>query len=814
MGFATASGKSVDVSQAALDKARKMFDASPEDSVPLDGAPRAFSGFSLGSGKAVVLDQAKIDKAKQMLGAFQENTLQATKETIEPENALDFSRKRPRSRMRKSLGSITTSVNQESLKNRRKSTSSAFVRPNTKFTSPFRKPKPIPTQKKVQREPFKAPSSLYTIKCSKTPMIQAIKNAPLNVMSNAEEVNKITSSNAQYFEYGDLNFDHVYSSMLSRGCASKYATKQWARNHYRWIVWKLASYQRSFPHVYQNILSYASVLDQMLARYRHEFELLQRSCIKQIIQKDNFPGFCMVLCVSKVAECVAPCKGCLELSDGWYSMHAILDNKLHEMVLKGKIFLGLKLIISGASLDGKSDPSTPLEDHGMVLKLSANGTRRAHWGLGLGYQKRIAFRVSLGSILPDAGIIPLVRCIVLRKYPLLYHYKGKGSKNELAQQKTDEQFKSRFESLSSILWEGLGNGKLALPLNTQLSDQRIAERVYSKVSKMDWRENGQLVREIIHNSLMDEFGEESQGHPLLKLKVCDNECIEQTSELTFWNCDQVAHLKENCVYDFYGLSYSRGLSFGKASKLQLVQSRSEKVSVDWKKTLWQLRECTTTEFDFEGRIVYVDGQEGKGWDLFISDKTSYDILKIFMRDDDCYKYVRQAPRKGDFIQSKNLMFENFDTRFSIIVAKSTEKTQFELERPQSRRFDHFQSIRVEHLVNGSKRPANLPTDTVKCFPLSRVFMGRFVTEETEFLCFEDLPSRKTVRVAFYDKAYTLLMKVLSLERSSPHGVCKYTRDNPQKSFVVSFFVSYLMDSCWLISLSETNRLFTISTISK
>lgn len=72
----------------------------------------------------------------------------------------------------------------------------------------------------------------------------------------------------------------------------------------------------------------------------------------------------MILCVVEIRT-----PNILELTDGWYSIEAHCDEALMELVGKKKIFVGVKLAISGAELISPG-PTTPLEkDSGTYLKV-------------------------------------------------------------------------------------------------------------------------------------------------------------------------------------------------------------------------------------------------------------------------------------------------------------------------------------------------------------------------------------------------------------------------------------------------------------
>lgn len=90
--------------------------------------------------------------------------------------------------------------------------------------------------------------------------------------------------------------------------------------------------------------------------------------------QDDTPAKMMILCVVEIRT-----PNILELTDGWYSIEAHCDEALMELVGKKKIFVGVKLAISGAELISPG-PTTPLEkDSGTYLKvLSIN---KIHFGI-------------------------------------------------------------------------------------------------------------------------------------------------------------------------------------------------------------------------------------------------------------------------------------------------------------------------------------------------------------------------------------------------------------------------------------------------
>lgn len=52
-------------------------------------------------------------------------------------------------------------------------------------------------------------------------------------------------------ENNEIHFEDVARAfMASPGVDPKLITQSWIRNHYRWIVWKLASMEKSYPQIF------------------------------------------------------------------------------------------------------------------------------------------------------------------------------------------------------------------------------------------------------------------------------------------------------------------------------------------------------------------------------------------------------------------------------------------------------------------------------------------------------------------------------------------------------------------------------------
>lgn len=264
-------------------------------------------------------------------------------------------------------------------------------------------------------------------------------------------------------------------------------TEAWVRNQWRWVVWKLASYERRFPSVFGGkYLTPKNVFQELCHRYNKECSKSRRSALKRIFEKDDISSRYMVLCVSsisipqpaipvdqqsqngsqepqepqpgKASEEGNPGSKCMwiELTDGWYPVKVQLDEYLSEALISGKIYEGQKLRICGAQRCGSDSGQDPLEAPDSVwLRVFVNGTRRAEWDAKLGFQKSRAFTVSLFSLKGMGGPIPSVEVCILRVYPPIYSelISGEGDekrrivRTEREEEREVRSFEEKFERM-------------------------------------------------------------------------------------------------------------------------------------------------------------------------------------------------------------------------------------------------------------------------------------------------------------------------------------------------------------------------------
>lgn len=122
-------------------------------------------------------------------------------------------------------------------------------------------------------------------------------------------------------------------------------------------------------------------------RYDVEVDHSRRSALKKIMERDDTPAKTLVLCVCGIAKCDhSPIRSeevkdmtdtkseslaaVIWLTDGWYSIKALLDFPLSTMLRKGLLRVGVKLLIHGAELIGSQDACSPLEaPESLMLKV-------------------------------------------------------------------------------------------------------------------------------------------------------------------------------------------------------------------------------------------------------------------------------------------------------------------------------------------------------------------------------------------------------------------------------------------------------------
>ncbi|KAI4815690.1 hypothetical protein KUCAC02_005825 [Chaenocephalus aceratus] len=262
------------------------------------------------------------------------------------------------------------------------------------------------------------------------------------------------------------------------GVDPKLMSEAWAYNHYRWIVWKQASMERSFPESMGSLcLTPEQLLLQLKYRYDVEVDHSRRPALRKIMEKDDTSAKTLVLCVCGVvsrghstnrqsdtktppdAEAkVENPSAVVWLTDGWYAIKAQLDEPLTAMLHKGRVALGGKLIIHGAQLVGSQDACSPLEaPESLMLKICANSSRPARWDTKLGFHKDPRpFLLPISSLYSNGGPVGCVDIIFLRSYPIQWMERktdaGAVFRSVRAEEKEARQHDSNKQKAMEILF--------------------------------------------------------------------------------------------------------------------------------------------------------------------------------------------------------------------------------------------------------------------------------------------------------------------------------------------------------------------------
>ena len=282
-------------------------------------------------------------------------------------------------------------------------------------------------------------------------------------------------------------------ALVAKGCKKEIISDKWVRNHKRWIVWKLASYERRFSSLFGgNLLTYDALLSQLHMRYYKEFRDGKRSALRVCLNKDMAASTMMILCVSQVfkhsvdepkvanktdidseSKVVSSSKTfyTMELTDGWYSVHAAPDEHMCELIQRGRICVGNKLMVSNATLVGTDDGIDPLDDEyspekkgcKVFFRIWSNSTRLAKWNANLGFvpshhqlrDENGLFRVKrINDIISGGGIIPLLHFSVSRRYPLMFlRRKSTEQDGETISEAEEYRQRAEFERRKLIMIE-------------------------------------------------------------------------------------------------------------------------------------------------------------------------------------------------------------------------------------------------------------------------------------------------------------------------------------------------------------------------
>ncbi|XP_022911876.2 breast cancer type 2 susceptibility protein homolog isoform X1 [Onthophagus taurus] len=498
------------------------------------------------------------------------------------------------------------------------------------------------------------------------------------------------------------------------GVDPKLIPNGWIANHYKWIIWKLASYERFLSTHLGGSLNVENVVQQLKYRYDREIDKAERPALRRILEKDDVSQKRIVWCVSSVENIN---NNEIELTDGWYSIPALIDRALNFEVGKGKIKVGTKIVTTGVTLLN-CEGCHPLEVPANVkLRICYNSTRKAPWYSKLGYQKcPKPFLIPLQSIKPDGGMIGGVKIQIIRIYPLRFMEKINDSKiwrNFKAEQKRIREFENdRLTKMEKVHYEvqkthefekmqerkknclqpsKISKGELLkitcpktlLALLESANDPDAFLEYLSPSQRANILDYRQTVCMQTQQQLSKKIAEEMEKLKLtkrnvvaiLKLLVLDATCgSNKPYQFCLWNPteDDLGLLKECRVYYVYNIlpRYNGELFSTKTTffKLDKEVSRNKFKRQAYPIELLLDKHCKPPleEFDTVGVVVY----------LIVTDSDQSFWLADFLGNI-MFVRVRDGPKlcrllddisKGDVVSVQNLLYNPPQGDFAFAIA--------------------------------------------------------------------------------------------------------------------------------------------------
>uniref|UniRef100_A0A7S1BKW6 Tower domain-containing protein n=1 Tax=Corethron hystrix TaxID=216773 RepID=A0A7S1BKW6_9STRA len=274
------------------------------------------------------------------------------------------------------------------------------------------------------------------------------------------------STPSEIFE-GSIGINDFYRILIEQGADQHLLTQMWVKNHYRWIIWKLACTERRYPIFAGVCLTTDNVTRQLMRRHDVELKKNVRPPLRKILNRDITSRRLVVFVVSQIfpnssnTGAISASKALpqqtlqkVELTDGWYAVMAILDETLSSFVMQEKIIVGTKLTVCNAILEGAENGIDPLDakysSHPnkscVALKLCVNSTKRARWDARLGFRRTTMFEMKVPSIYPGGGQIALIKLVIHRLFPILfYEFSEDGSSSRILTEYENEQIKRDLE---------------------------------------------------------------------------------------------------------------------------------------------------------------------------------------------------------------------------------------------------------------------------------------------------------------------------------------------------------------------------------
>ncbi len=390
--FTTGSGSKLSISKEKLDAAAKFLDSVDEDKPKV----AATSIFTTGAGSTISISKEKMDAAARFLA---EEGDASAKGDDDPSASRMSSRFVPRdSKARLQQVSRTTSVQTPG--------NALLAKRRHRSSSGLQTPRLVTPQNPALQKMVTPGSNLS----EKTPQMTVRSTLPIT-----------PELAAKYYFDDSYGPGDVRAHLLVMGANPDIVVDAWVRNHYKWVVWKLALVD--LYNIQSNMLPslrYDSVKDVIYGRYEKEYVKGKKSFLKGVLQRDTPSVLPCILKVASVQKVPNPSSLYrLELTDGWYSIFCDCDEALSNLVHRHDIYIGKKLRISHAELVGGSagEPLDAVKNSRLILKY--NQVHPASHFAKLGLQRIEIPITPLSQIHEKGGKTPRTVLTVLRVFPSL-----------------------------------------------------------------------------------------------------------------------------------------------------------------------------------------------------------------------------------------------------------------------------------------------------------------------------------------------------------------------------------------------------------
>ncbi|CAD5121445.1 DgyrCDS9953 [Dimorphilus gyrociliatus] len=272
----------------------------------------------------------------------------------------------------------------------------------------------------------------------------------------------------------------------------------WTKTAYGLIVWKLSNYER-YSSIGRSLME-EEVLRDLLLRYRLDLERRARNIpvLRSILNKDVNSAIPVVLLVC------ARIKDSITLSDGHYCIRADLDELLLKQARSGKIRNGAKLIVANAKMIGEACEPWEDEAQNVRFQLSFNSTRRAAGWLKLGHFHKFPI-LPLNSLKCGGGYVTAVDVVIERIHaPCMVGYRKKERiERGLKAASMSDPLENDYECQRATLRCLKSRAKCMLLLRTSAESEQVKEGLSYRLINFNVarRRDSIELRKIMHSEI-------------------------------------------------------------------------------------------------------------------------------------------------------------------------------------------------------------------------------------------------------------------------------------------------------------------------